>query len=156
MAMQDHREVKDALFREFAQVGQALANPKRVELLELLAQGERPVDALGAAAGMSVTNTSAQLKVLRHAGLVDSRREGKRIFYRLAADLVLDLVIALREVALAQSAGVRQLVNDNFAALDDLEPTSHRELLERAERGEVVIVDVRPVEEFDAEHIPAP
>ena len=153
MEMQDVYDVKAALFGEFARVGQALANPHRVELLELLAQGERSVEALAGAAEMSVTNTSAQLKVLRQAGLVDSRREGKRVFYRLAADVVLDLVSTLRDVALSQSAGVRQLVHDNFAALDDLEPTSHRELLERAERGEVVIVDVRPVEEFEAEHI---
>jgi rhodanese-related sulfurtransferase/DNA-binding transcriptional ArsR family regulator len=151
--MQGIRDVKDALFGEFARVGQALANPKRVELLELLAQGERSVDALAGAADMSVTNTSAQLKILRQAGMVDSRRDGKRVYYRLAADVVLDLVITLRETALSQSAGVRQLVNENFAALDDLEPTSPRELLERAERGEVVIVDVRPAEEFEAEHI---
>lgn len=151
--MQDPREVKDALFGEFARVGQALANPKRVELLELLAQGERSVEALATTADMSVTNTSAQLKILREAGMVDRRREGKRVLYRLAADVVLDLVITLRETALSRSAGVRQLVNDNFSALDDLEPTSPRELLERAERGEVVIVDVRPVEEFEAEHI---
>ena len=130
-----------------------MANPKRVELLELLAQGERSVDALAATAGMSVTNTSAQLKVLRQAGMVQSRREGKRVFYRLAADVVLDLVITLRDMALSQSAGVRQLVSENFAALDELEPTSGRELLERAQKGEVVIVDVRPTEEFEAEHI---
>jgi rhodanese-related sulfurtransferase/DNA-binding transcriptional ArsR family regulator len=154
MGTQDPRVVKDALFAEFARVGQALANPKRVELLELLAQGERSVEALAATADMSVTNTSAQLKILRQAGMVDSRREGKRVYYRLAADVVLDLVITLRDMALAQSAGVRQLVSENFAAFDDLEPTGPQELLERAERGEIVIVDVRPTEEFEAEHIP--
>jgi rhodanese-related sulfurtransferase/DNA-binding transcriptional ArsR family regulator len=148
------RDVKDSLFAEFARVGQALGNPKRVELLELLAQGERGVEALAAAAGMTVTNTSAQLKVLREAGMVVGRREGKRIFYRLSGNEVLDLVISLRDLALARSAEVRQLVNENFAALDDLEPVGHTELLARAERNEVVIVDVRPAEEFEAGHIP--
>ncbi len=148
------RDVKDSLFAEFARVGQALGNPERVELLELLAQGERGVEALAAAAGMTVTNTSAQLKVLREAGMVVGRREGKRIFYRLSGNEVLDLVISLRDLALARSAEVRQLVNENFAALDDLEPVGHTELLARAERNEVVIVDVRPAEEFEAGHIP--
>jgi rhodanese-related sulfurtransferase/DNA-binding transcriptional ArsR family regulator len=154
MSNQSTREVKDSLFAEFARVGQALGNPKRVELLELLAQGERGVEALAAAAEMTVTNTSAQLKVLREAGMVVSRREGKRIFYRLSGNEVLDLVISLRDLALARSAEVRQLVNENFAALDDLEPVGHTELLARAERNEVVIVDVRPTEEFEAGHIP--
>jgi rhodanese-related sulfurtransferase/DNA-binding transcriptional ArsR family regulator len=154
MIMQAVRDVKDALFAQFARIGQALANPKRVELLELLAQGERSVDALAAAGGMTVTNTSAQLKILREAGMVASRREGKRVFYRLSGNEVLDLVISLRDLALARSAEVRQLVNENFAALDDLEPIDHGELLARAERNEVVIVDVRPPEEFEAGHIP--
>jgi rhodanese-related sulfurtransferase/DNA-binding transcriptional ArsR family regulator len=154
MSNEATREVKDSLFAEFARVGQALGNPKRVELLELLAQGERCVEALAAAAEMTVTNTSAQLKVLREAGMVVSRREGKRIFYWLSGNEVLDLVISLRDLALARSAEVRQLVNENFAALDDLEPVGHTELLARAERNEVVIVDVRPAEEFEAGHIP--
>jgi len=131
-----------------------MANPKRVELLDLLAQGERSVDPLADAAGMTVANASAQLKVLRQAGMVDSRREGKRVLYRLAGDAVLGLVIALREMSLAQIADVRQLVRDNFDATDDLEPLGRNELLARAARDEIVVVDVRPTEEFEAGHIP--
>jgi len=148
------RDAKDSLFGHFARLGQALANPKRVELLDLLAQGERRVEALAKSAEMTVGNTSAQLRILRHAGMVESRRAGKRVLYRLAGDEVLDLVISLRETALARLADVRQLVHDNFEALDDLEPLGRSELLARAERDEVVVVDVRPEEEFRAGHIP--
>ena len=148
------RDAKDSLFGHFARLGQALANPKRVELLDLLAQGERRVEALAKSAEMTVGNTSAQLRILRHAGMVESRRAGKRVLYRLAGDEVLDLVISLRETALARLADVRQLVHDNFEALDDLEPLGSSELLARAERDEVVVVDVRPEEEFRAGHIP--
>lgn len=148
------RDVKDALFAHFARVGQALANPKRVELLDLLAQGERSVEVLAKSADMTVANTSAQLKILRQAGLVDSDRRGKRVVYRLGGDEVISLVIALRETALARLADVRQLVHDNFEALDDLEPVGRKELLARAKRNDVVVVDVRPPEEFHAGHIP--
>jgi rhodanese-related sulfurtransferase/DNA-binding transcriptional ArsR family regulator len=148
------KDVKGSLFANFARIGQALANPKRVELLDLLAQGARSVETLAGLAGMTVANTSAQLKILRQAGMVESERRGKNVIYRLSGDEVVSLVIALRETALARLADVRQLVHDNFEALDDMEPVGRTELLERAKRNEVVVVDVRPPEEFHAGHVP--
>lgn len=147
------RELKDALYAQFARVGQALGSPKRVELLDLLAQGERSVEALAQEAAMGVANTSAQLKVLRQAGLVQPRRDGKRMLYRLADDTVLELVLALRDTARSRLAEVRQVVGEYLESRDSLEPLSRLELLDRLERDEVVVIDVRPPDEFRAGHI---
>ncbi len=149
------REAKDRLYEAFAATAKAAASPKRIEVLELLAQGERTVEALARATGMGVTNTSAHLQLLRHARLVDTRKDGTRVFYRLAGDEVAAFVAVLRDLARSRLAEVDQVVRDYFGARDALEPLSRSELVERAERGEVVILDVRPPEEFAAGHIPA-
>lgn len=151
----DGREAKDRLYEAFAATARAAASPKRVEVLELLAQGERTVDALARATGMGVTNTSAHLQLLRQARLVDTRKEGTRVFYRLAGDEVAGFVAVLRDLARSRLAEVDQVVRDYFGARDALEPVSRAELAERAGRGDVVILDVRPPEEFAAGHIPA-
>ena len=148
------REAKDRLYEQFAHTAKAVASPKRIELLELLAQGERTVEALAGATGMQVTNTSAHLQVLRHAGLVDTRKQGTRVYYRLAGNEVAGFVAALRDLARARLAEVDRVVADYFVARDALEPVGRAELAERASRGEVVILDVRPAEEFAAGHIP--
>jgi rhodanese-related sulfurtransferase/DNA-binding transcriptional ArsR family regulator len=148
------REAKDRLYEQFARTAKAVASPKRIELLELLAQGEHTVEALARATGMGVTNTSAHLQVLRHARLVETRKQGTRVYYRLGGEEVAGFVAALRDLARARLAEVDRVVQDYFVARDALEPVSRAELVERAARGDVIILDVRPTEEFAAGHIP--
>ena len=148
------REAKDRLYEQFARAAKAVASPKRIELLELLAQGERSVEALADATGMAVNNTSSHLQVLRQAQLVETRKDATKVFYRLAGDEVAAFVVALRDVARSRLAEVDRVVQDYFVARDALEPLDRAELVERATRGEVVILDVRPREEFAAGHIP--
>jgi rhodanese-related sulfurtransferase/DNA-binding transcriptional ArsR family regulator len=150
----DGREAKDRLYEAFARTAQAVASPKRIEVLELLAQGEYPVEALARATGMSVTNTSAHLQVLRHAQLVETRKHATKVFYRLAGDEVAAFLASLRDLAQARVADVDRVVRDYFTARDALEPVSRSELAERAARGDVVILDVRPAGEYAAGHIP--
>ncbi len=148
------REAKDRLYEQFARTARAVASPKRIELLELLAQGEHAVEALAAATGMRLTTTSAHLQVLRQARLVETRKQGTRVYYRLGGDEVAGFVAALRDLARARLAEVDRVVRDYFTARDALEPISRAELVERASRGEVVILDVRPAAEFAAGHVP--
>jgi rhodanese-related sulfurtransferase/DNA-binding transcriptional ArsR family regulator len=148
------REAKDVLYEQFARTAKAASSPKRIELLELLAQGEHTVEALAHATGMGVTNTSAHLQVLRGARLVESRKDGTKVFYSLAGDEVAVFIVALRDLARSRLAEVDAVVRDYFGARDALEPLSRTELVERAGRGEVVILDVRPAAEFVAGHIP--
>lgn len=140
------------LYEQFARIGKAVASSRRVELLDLLCQGERSVEALAHTAGMGVTNTSQHLHVLRAAHLVETRREGTKVLYRVADEAVCRFFLELRELARGRLAEVDQLVH---RLLDDgLEPMGRGELLERMEEGAVVLVDVRPPEEFAAGHIP--
>lgn len=148
------RAVKDGLYEQFARVGKAVAHSKRIELLDLLCQGERSVEVLADATVMGVTNTSAHLRVLREARLVETRREGTRVYYRLAGNAVCDFFFSLRDLAADRLAEVDQMVRDYFMARDELEPVGREELLARAEEGGVVILDVRPREEYVAGHIP--
>jgi rhodanese-related sulfurtransferase/DNA-binding transcriptional ArsR family regulator len=150
----DGREAKDRLYEAFARTAKAVASPKRIELMELMAQGERTVEALADATGMGVTNTSAHLQVLARARLVATRKDGTKVFYRLAGDDVAAFVVALRDLARTRLAEVEQVVRDYFAARDALEPVGRDELVARAGEGKVVILDVRPAEEFAAGHIP--
>lgn len=151
--MPSGRLVKDGLYEQFARIGKAVSHPKRIELLDLLCQGERSVEVLAKRAAMSFANTSAQLRVLRESGLVATRREGTRVFYRLADDAVCGFFFALRDLAAERYAEVDRIVRDYFAARDELEPVDRDELLQRAGEGEVVVLDVRPVEEYQAGHI---
>ncbi|HZJ25804.1 MAG TPA: metalloregulator ArsR/SmtB family transcription factor [Acidimicrobiia bacterium] len=148
-------EAKQALYEQFARVGKVVAHAKRIELLDLIAQGERPVEQLALAARMSVANTSAHLQVLRRARLVETRKKGTRVFYRLAGDEVVAFINALRNVAGSRLAEVDQIARDYFDARDELEPIRRGELVERAKQGEIVVVDVRPAPEYAAGHIPA-
>jgi rhodanese-related sulfurtransferase len=152
--MIDSREIKDSLYEQFARVAKAVASPKRIELLDLLCQGERSVEVLAGAANMTVKNTSAQLKELRLARLVDTRKEGTRVYYRLADDSVCDLYFMLRDIARDRLAEVNQIARDYFDARDELEPIGRDDLLRRAQAGDVVVLDVRPTEEYTAGHIP--
>jgi rhodanese-related sulfurtransferase/DNA-binding transcriptional ArsR family regulator len=150
----DGRQAKDRLYAQFAQTAKALASAQRIELLELLAQGERTVEALATASGLKLNNTSAHLQVLRRAGLAETRKEATKIYYRLASDEVAALVVALRDLTRTRVAEVDRVVRDYFFTRDALEPLSQAELVDRAGRGQVVILDVRPSEEFLAGHIP--
>jgi rhodanese-related sulfurtransferase/DNA-binding HxlR family transcriptional regulator len=145
---------KSALFDAFASVAQALGNGRRTEIVDVLAQGERSVEELGAEIGQSVANTSHHLQVLARAGLVRSRREGTRIYYRLAGRRVGDLWAAVREVAERHVAEVHVLASDYLGERDGIEQLSPTELEGRLKRGEVVVLDVRPESEYRAGHIP--
>ena len=148
------RSLKDTLYEQFARIGKAVASPKRIELLDLLCQGERSVDALATAANMTVKNTSAQLKELRGARLVETRKQGTRVYYRLADEAVCTLFFALRDLARVRLTEVDQIARDYFEARDDLEPVRRDDFLRRVQSGAVVVLDVRPAEEYAAGHIP--
>lgn len=147
------RTAKDALFAEFAAVGKALGHPKRLELLDLLAQGPRSVEMLAQAAGVGVTTCSAQLQTLREAGLVHSRREGKRIYYSLSGDDVAGLWQQLRHVA-QQHRPHTEPARRTYLGPDDTLAVDTAELLRRMESGDVVVLDVRPAAEYDGGHLP--
>jgi rhodanese-related sulfurtransferase len=149
-----HRGFKDCLYGQYARVGKALSNPHRLELLELLAQGERTVESLAREVELSMANTSQHLQVLRAAGLVETRREGQFIHYRLADDAVIPLSMALRAVAERRLAELERLVRNEFGGRSDAEAVGLEELLERSRRDEVVILDTRPTHEYEAGHIP--
>lgn len=148
------RQAKDGLYRQFARIGKAMAHPKRIELLELLCQGERSVEVLADAAAMSVVNASAHLRVLREARLVDTRREGTRVFYRTIDAAVCEFFLSLRDLAADRYAEVDRIVDDYFGARDELEPVSRDELLRRVRDDDLILLDVRPSEEYRAGHIP--
>lgn len=144
---------KNDLFEQFARVGKALSSGKRLQMLEFLAQGERSVDVLSRMTGLSVANTSLHLQVLRQAGLTSARKEGLYVFYRLSGDSVVRLLAALRVVGQDHLAEVDKLVKVYFESKDSLEPVPAKELLKRAKAGIVVVLDVRPPEEYAAGHI---
>lgn len=144
---------KAALYDAFAASGKALASGKRLELLDLLAQGERTVDALAKAAGLNLTTASAHLQTLKQAGFVATRREGVRIHYRLAGDDVAQLFALLRKVADRHQAAV-PAARDAYLGEDGTAEVTHEELLARVGAGDVVVLDVRPLEEYRAGHIP--
>ena len=145
---------KRELYQSIAKVAQALASGNRLQLLEFMAQGERSVDALAAMAGVTVANASQHLQALRRAGLVTARKEGQRVYYRVAGDDVVRLYDGLRVVAESRLAEVRQLVNEFLGDRGALEPVLAEELLARAKKGLVTVLDVRPREEFEAGHLP--
>jgi len=149
------RAAKTALFDEFARVGKALASGRRIELLDVLANGERTVEALAREGGLSVANASQHLQILRQAGLVSTRRDGTSVWYRLAAPEVFEAGRALRTLAASRLAEVERLAAAYLGGRDALEPVTREELARRLENGdELVVLDVRPAEEHAAGHLP--
>src|SRR5437667_11170190 len=148
-----HRNFKDRLYGQFARIGKALGSPHRLELLELLAQGERTVDALASESALSMANASQHLQALREAGLVESRKQGLFVHYRLADPAVFELCRALRSVAERRFAELERLVRDHFGDRGGAEPVRMDELVQRASKRDVVILDARPAHEFVAGHI---
>ena len=152
--MSGHREFKDALYAEFARIGHALASPRRIELLDLLGQGEKTVEALAEQVATPIRNTSAHLRVLRQARLVETRREGTYRYYRLADASVFRLLRSLEALGHTRLAEVQHVVSSYLDGRDGLEPVTFRELRRLMRDGDVTVVDVRPSDEYAAGHIP--
>jgi rhodanese-related sulfurtransferase/DNA-binding HxlR family transcriptional regulator len=149
------RALKIELFDQFARVAQALASGRRVEIVDVLANGERSVEDLSRQVAMSVANTSQHLQVLKEAGLVAATRDGTRVRYRLASPVVYSFWVALRSLAAERLPGVQGLVEAYLGSREGLEPISGDELLARLKAGEpLLVVDVRPAEEYQAAHVP--
>lgn len=148
------RELKNILYEQVSRIGKALSSPKRLELLELLAQGEKTVEILAAEAGIDIRLASAHLKALREAKLVESRREGRFIAYRLSGDDVSALWVNLRDVAETHLVELRLALQDLFSGPERLNSETRLGLLEKARRGEIVVLDVRPTEEYLNGHLP--
>jgi rhodanese-related sulfurtransferase/DNA-binding transcriptional ArsR family regulator len=144
----------DRLYEQFAQMGQALADPTRLRILNLLCQAERGVDDLAEKLGHSAANTSAHLKVLQQARLVDKRKKGRRVFYRLAGERALRLWLALRDTGLAELPEVREAMRTHATEPALWPELGGEELLEKVRSGEVVLLDLRPAEEYESGHIP--
>jgi rhodanese-related sulfurtransferase len=150
----DRPNPKHQIFEQFAQVAKALSHAHKLELLELLAQGERSVEALANVAGLTVANTSRHLQQLKRAGLVASRKEGLYVFYRVAGDDVITLLRSLRRTGQRHIGEVNEFVFGYFNDRDGLEAISRKELLRRSKAGLVTVLDVRPGEEYALGHIP--
>lgn len=148
------REIKNNLYEQVARIGKALANPKRLELIELLCQGEKPVEMLAAQAEISVKLASAHLRELRIARLVDTRKDGKYVLYRLASTSVADLWVNLRAEAEERLVELQMALASLVEHGDDLQGLSGADILRRAAAGEVVVLDVRPEDEYVAAHLP--
>src|SRR3954453_14516247 len=147
----ESRVAKPALFEAIAVMGKAFASPRRLELLDLLAQAPRTVDDLAHASGQSNANTSQHLQALHAAGMVTRAREGNSVRYSLAGDEVLSLWLALRDASVARLAEVERAARDYLG--DDVDAIGREELIARLRKGDVVLVDVRPTEEYAAGHI---
>lgn len=147
------RASKSALYDGFAEVAKALASGRRAEIADVLAQGERPVEEIAAEIGQSVANTSHHLRAMARAGLLVTRRSGTRVFYTLASDRVGELWSALRDVASERVAGLERLAGAYLGDREGVEVVDRDELADRLERGEVVVLDVRPAPEYAAGHI---
>lgn len=148
------RELKDHLYTQVSRIGSALGSPKRLELLEVLAQGEKSVEALAHAASIDVKLASAHLRVLRNASLVDVRPDGKSRVYRLSGADVSDLWVALRSVAESRLAELQVAMNRLFSGPERLTLENAQSLLKKVRAGEVVLLDVRPESEYRTAHIP--
>ncbi len=148
------RTLKDLLYEQVARIGKAVSSPKRLELLELLAQGEKTVDVLATELSADIKLTSAHLKALKEARLVTFRREGKYVVYRLTGGDVAGLVVTLRQVAQEHLLELRMALDQMMADPTKLSSVGREVLLEQARRGDVIVIDVRPQAEYDAAHLP--
>ena len=146
--------LKKAVYEQLARIGKAVASPPRLELLDLLCQGPRTVEALAREAGLSVANTSQHLQILHAARLVEARKEGLFVTYRLADQQVCEFYQTLRTLAESRLAEIEAIIRQFNEGRESMEPVEKRALLERVRRAEVTVLDVRPLEEYRAGHIP--
>jgi rhodanese-related sulfurtransferase/DNA-binding transcriptional ArsR family regulator len=153
MPTDSHRDFKNGLYAQYARIGKALSSPHRLEILELLAQGERTVDSLAREIGLSLANASQHLQALRQAALVEPRKAGLFVHYRLADPAVFEVCRAIRTVAERQLADLDRLVRNHFGGRATAEAVSIDELLARARSRQVVVLDTRPANEYAAGHI---
>ena len=154
MYIMEERKLKDLLYEQVARVGKALASPKRLEILEMLAQGDKAVETIAGAVAIDVKLASAHLKALKEARLVQSRRDGKRMVYRLSGGDVAQLGIALRQVAEEHLVELRLAMQQMIEQPEQLSRLGRKQLLAQAKRGEVVVLDVRPQDEYETAHLP--
>lgn len=154
MYAMDNRTVKNLLYEQVARVGKALASPKRLELLEMLAQGEKSVEAVAGEVEIDIKLASAHLKSLKDARLVQSRRDGKRVLYRLSGQDVALLGVTLRHVAEEHLLELRLALQQMMAEPERLARVGRKALMAQARSGEVVVLDVRPADEYDTAHLP--
>ncbi len=148
------REIKTLLYEQVARIGKAVSSAKRLELIEVLCQGEKSVDQLATEAGISLKLASAHLKELKSARLVEARRDGKNMYYRLVDSHVADLWVMLRTLAEERLLELQSAMRDLVTHPQELSPLNSDELFAQAQRGEVVVLDVRPATEFAAAHLP--
>lgn len=148
------RQIKDHLYEQVARIGKAVASPKRLELIELLCQGEKAVEMLATQAEISVKLASAHLRELRLARLVETRKEGKYVLYRLASTSVADLWVNLRSEAEERLVELQVALASIVAHGDELEGMDRADIMKKARAGEVLVLDVRPAEEFTSAHLP--
>jgi rhodanese-related sulfurtransferase len=148
-----HRQVKDQLFSLWAEVGKALSSPKRLELLDLIAQGERTVEELATETGLTVNNTSSHLSVLKAARLIERRKEAQSVYHRLASPEIITLLRSMQAVTRSTSHEIEHLAQTYLEGRDELEPLTALELKDRLRKGEVTLIDVRPELEYRAGHI---
>ena len=149
-----NRTFKDAIYEQFARIGKSVSSPKRLELLDLLCQGPRTVEVLAKESGLSVANTSQHLQVLRAARLVEAEKDGLFVNYRLADQTVCEFFRTMRVLAESRLAEVEQIKRRFLEGREGMEPVDGQALLELVAKGEVTVLDVRPVEEYNAGHIP--
>ena len=147
------RQIKEALFEEFSRLGKALSSPKRLELLDLLCQRERSVESLAELTCMGITNTSQHLQVLKGSRLVEVRKDGTRSFYRVADPRVAGFLYEMQRLARERLAEADLIARGYFDDHDDMEPVSRSDLLARVKRKDVIVIDVRPFEEYEAAHV---
>jgi rhodanese-related sulfurtransferase len=149
-----NRAFKDAIYEQFARIGKSVSSPKRLELLDLLCQGERTVEVLAKESGLTIANASQHLQVLRAARLVETEKEGLFVIYRLADQTVCEFFRAMRVLAESQLAEVEQIKRRFLEGREGMEPVDREALLKLVREGAVTVLDVRPVEEYNAGHIP--
>jgi rhodanese-related sulfurtransferase/DNA-binding CsgD family transcriptional regulator len=152
--MRDPSGFKDQIYEQFARIGKAVASPRRLEILDLLCQGEKTVEEVAEHSRIDIKNASAHIKVLRAARLLESRRDGKHIHYRLADLAVGSFWLSLRSLAERRLSEIREAVQTYFAEPERMRAVDRRTLLERARRGDVVVLDVRPEDEYASGHLP--
>lgn len=149
-----NRQIKNALYEQFSRTTKALSSPKRIEILDLLGQGEKTVEMVAEQTSLGVKNASAQLKELKSALLVDTRRDGKYVHYRLASNSVAELLLRLRTFSEGHFAEIQKIASEAFEDAVSMEPVNRKQLLAQAKKREVILLDVRPSDEYTQSHLP--